>query len=256
MIEIFLGIFPGSVFVYRYAPRLEFAKIVGFVLMEILPYIVIALLNEISLLAVLIGFLVVYSIYEIGYIQNDFAARKETLGRTDRTQFDKFRFGLFMLVRIPVIILCVYWAVQNTPHAVKPLIMAFAMLIIFFVHNHLIEPRSRILTFIFLNVTKISIRIVFISPMLLFYLFSAVPHLTIKVIHYLAAKRIVQVSESLIRSISVPVYGGFLLAMIIIDWKLCIVCFPYFLNHCKQNIVNAFKRGAGSTARDSSDDRR
>jgi hypothetical protein len=241
MIEIVLGILPGSVFVYRYAPRFELAKLIGFLLMEIVPFVVIATFGKVGLSAVLIGFLVTYSIYEIGYVQNDFVAKKETQGKIERTQFARFRIGLFLTVRLPVIILCSYWAVRVVPGATHGMCAVAVMLAIFILHNYLVNPTYRVTTFIALNSLKIIARIIFLSPALLLYTFASVPHLIIKLIHYLGSKQVITIKESTIWSISVPIYLGFMIGMTLIDWRLCLVCLPYFLNHCKRDIINGLQ---------------
>jgi hypothetical protein len=241
MIELILGLFPGSVFVYRYAPRFEIAKIVGFLLMEIAPFIMIATLEGVSFRAVLIGFLVTYSVYEIGYLQNDFKAKRETQGKTERDQFAGFHFSLFMIVRLPVILLCGLWAVRTVPYATRGMLTVVIMLGIFFLHNYLVNPVNRASTFIALNSIKIIARIIFLSPTLLYYAFASVPHLVVKLLHYLETKQIVTFQKYTSRSISVPVYLGFMVGMAFIDWRLCLVCVPYSLNHCKRDIINGLR---------------
>jgi len=57
MKEFFFALVPGSVFVYRYAPRLQIARLIGFALMEVVPFLVVAWLEHVSVTIVGLGFL-------------------------------------------------------------------------------------------------------------------------------------------------------------------------------------------------------
>ena len=234
MKEIIFGLFPGALFIYRYAPRFELAKIVGFICMEVLPYVLACFLESGSQYSVLLGFLLTYSVYEFGYLQNDLAARKEIVGQTLRSHIASFRLFWFLLARLPICFLLIVCLRDSNP-AYWTLILCqiLCLLIIFFFHNVLLKPELRLGTFLSLNTLKIAIRFQILSPNTVIYIISAFPHLLIKLVHYMDSKEVLKIDKDALRKISIPIYVSSMFCIALFDWKLSVVVIPYFVNHCK-----------------------
>lgn len=237
MIEALFALLPGSIFIYRYAPGYQPAKFVGLALMEIAPFVVVAWFERAPIATVLLGFAVLYSIYEPGYLENDLNSRKEEVGMTHRSQFDRFNLNIFYALRVPLVgaflyvtyLLCAAYFF----HIVACLVVIFC---VFAMHNRLMRPRWRAATFISLNTLKIAVRLGVIAPTAVIYMLGAMPHLIVKLIHYLGAKKVITVSEDAVRCVVLPIYLGCLPVLIFVDPKLVLFGLPYFLNHYKSQL--------------------
>jgi hypothetical protein len=238
MKEFFFALVPGSVFVYRYAPQLQIPRLIGFALMEIVPFLIVAWLEQISVSMVVLGFLLLYSVYEIGYIQNDLLAKKEEVGMTERSQFAGFNPITFFTLRVIPIVGMGCLTYSLCPESFTPVMFCLLILFaVFIVHNALTKPRWRIASFIALNTLKIWMRVIILSPAATFYVLGALPHLIVKLIHYLGAKTVVNVSEETMRTIALPIYLGSVPLLAFVDPKLVLFCLPYLLNHCKAELL-------------------
>ncbi|PVE44151.1 hypothetical protein [Limnohabitans planktonicus] len=234
MKEIFLGLVPGSVFLYRYTPKFSLGTVSGLFLMEIMPFLIISFIESISLIYVLIGFLLLYSVYDLGYLDNDSKAGQEKIGATIRNQFSKFNYKLFFLIRIPLIAYAfIYVTTMNVAISGLSLGTILAIIPVFILHNRLENRMLRISTFIALNNLKIIARLLLLSPLLGYYLLSAIPHLFIKSLHYMNTKGLIAIDDACIKAITLPIYIGFFCGFIFIDPWLIVVSTPYFINHTK-----------------------
>jgi hypothetical protein len=236
--EIFFALVPGSVFVYRYAPQLQVPRLIGFALMEIIPFLIAAWLEQVSVTMVVLGFLMLYSVYEIGYIQNDLLVKKEEVGMTERSQFAGFNSITFCMLRVLLIVAMVYLTYSLRPDSFAPAMLGLlALFAIFIVHNALTKPRWRIASFVALNTLKIWVRVMILSPAATFYVLGAMPHIIVKLIHYLGAKTVVSVSEKTMKTIALPIYLGSIPLLAFVEPKLVLFCLPYLLNHCKAELL-------------------
>ncbi|SDH61568.1 hypothetical protein [Propionivibrio dicarboxylicus] len=234
MKEFILGILPGAVFFYRYSPRFSVGRMVGLLLMEFAPYLLIAVINSINVKFVLFGFVLVYGIYDFGYLHNDYKAEKERSGATIRSQFSEFNYLAFAIYRVPVVFFVFYYlASLGGGDILKSIAITACIVPFFIIHNELRSPRARIITFIVLNGLKIVSRIILLGPNCLYFVFSAMPHLVIKLLHYLGAKEIVLVDDKTLKSITLQIYFGFLTLLLFVDPFLVVAAVPYFLNHAK-----------------------
>ena len=238
MKEVIFAIFPGCIFFYRYAPKFEVQKIFGLTLMEIVPFLLICIIENQDFTRVMWGFIILYSFYEIGYLANDiWASKYENIGSTKRSQFEYFNFKRFILVRILIIVGVFYFSdMLFVINNLQIIIISGLLMITFLIHNKINSMEYRACTFLVLNLLKILLRLAVISPYLFLYICSSAPHIVIKLIHYLRSKRILSVSDSDLRRVCFPIYLGLIIPMFIIDYRLCIVCLPYLFNHCKHNI--------------------
>lgn len=244
MREFLFGAVPGSILFYRYAPNLEPAKVIGLILMEVIPYVLVCLVLKINLWHVVAGFLLIYSVYEIGYLINDkVSIKKETTGITEREQFANFNLFKFLLIRIPmsgfIVVLSNGLVGINIEHTLS---MLAVLSLVFYAHNRLTNSEHRVATFVALNSLKIFIRLTIISPTAIIYFISSIPHLIIKVIHYLSSKKILSISDANMQYIKPPIYLGFIVVTLFFDYKLTIISLPFFFNHCKSNIIHLLVR--------------
>jgi len=243
MREVLFAIIPGSVLVYRYAPGFQVARLIGLALMEIAPFLIVAWLEGEAITMVVLGFGVLYSVYELGYVQNDMLSGNEGSGMTRRSQFDRFNSGIFYVFRIAVIaaILSAAYILRGAyfSHIVIYLV---AIGCIFLLHNKLAGPRWRIATFISLNTLKILVRLGIIAPAAIMYVCGALPHLAVKLLHYLGAKKVIPISEDMVRSAVLPIYLGCLPVLALVEPKLILFGLPYFLNHYKSQIFSSVQR--------------
>jgi hypothetical protein len=239
--EIVLGLVPGSILFYRYAPGLRIAQITGILLMEVAPYVVIAVVGDFKSTGVFWGFVTLYSIYELGYLHNDMrAARRESAVRTVRSQFDGFRIGMFLLVRIPVFLGILWMCLRYTQFLdpISSMALLLVVIVLFLIHNALRDGKLRVATFIALNSTKILYRIIIFGPGAVAFFPAAIPHLMVKLMHYLRAKELVAFNDPDFGNIKLGVYSGWLVSLGMLDWKVALVVVPYFLNHCKAGLYS------------------
>jgi len=244
MKELFFALIPGSVFLYRYAPKFEISKIIGLISMEILPYILVCFFESKNYIAVFLSFILLYSFYEIGYLVNDLiSVENESVGSTKRIQFNNFNLKKFLIVRLPVVTAVFYWVYCYLAGSLLLLLLSIVSLIfVFILHNLTKSLEVRICTFLVLNSLKIIFRFQILSQSIGFYFISSVPHLIIKLIHYLNSKNILIIDEARLKGIRIPVYIGFIFSMCFYDYRVALVCLPYFLNHCKSNIFDILMR--------------
>lgn len=243
MKELLFAIVPGSIFVYRYAPRFQLAKLAGLTLMEVAPYIIVAWIEQVSLIMVALGFAALYSVYELGYVQNDMLAKNEEVGKTHRSQFDGFDQNVFYTVRLAVIAAILYAAyLLCGAYFFRAVVCLVAIICIFVLHNTLAGPRWRIATFVSLNTLKIVVRLGIVAPAAVIYVFGALPHMVVKLLHYLGMKKIVSVSEDAIKSAILPIYLGWLPVLAFVAPKLIWFGLPYFLNHYKSQLLSGARR--------------
>lgn len=234
MKEIIFGIMPGAIFFYRYSPKLSAGATSGLILMEIIPFLLIATIESISPLEVATGFFILYSIYELGYIENDIKAKDEEVGATVRDQFKKFNYKIFLLFRIPIILFVLFFAAMGGKQTHQMAIISSLVIIpIFLLHNRLKNGIFRVSTFLALNNLKIIARILALSPLLSYYFMASIPHIIIKTMHYINAKKVAQIDAGVIKELTLPIYGGFLFSFLFIDPWLIVVTSPYLLNHTK-----------------------
>jgi hypothetical protein len=234
LISLIVGFLPGSLFVYRYSKNLELPVIIGLISMEIFPYIVVTIVEEIPLVRVLQGFLILYSLYEIGYLHNDFSAKAEKKGASFRAHITELNLTLFFLARsialIAIILTMKYCGVDQE----MPIILSFLLLIVFFLHNLVKDRYFRVFTFLVLNVFKILLRLYVIGFDYINYICSSTPHVAIKLLHYLKTKKLVSgLSDNDLRRLSLPIYFSVMLTCLVVDYKLFLVTIPFFLNHNK-----------------------
>ena len=150
-------IFP---FTYGFATRAQTAaNKLSFAAIFLLPILFICALSGMTadsfILRFALGMISLYSIYEIGYLQNDVYTTKHEknptyrLDKCKRIEIERHA-PLFILVRIMIFLLCyALILIQSREHTTE-FLFAFIMLIsIFMVHN-LIRSRLNILTYLVL----------------------------------------------------------------------------------------------------------
>ncbi|MBN9546612.1 MAG: hypothetical protein J0I19_14155 [Alphaproteobacteria bacterium] len=192
---------------------------------------------------VVLGFGVLYSVYELGYVQNDMLSVKEAGGMTHRPQFDQFNSSVFYACRL-IVIAAILYAAYVLRGAYFSRVAAYLAVIggIFFLHNSLVRPRWRIATFISLNTLKILVRLGIIAPAAVMYVCGALPHLAVKLLHYLGTKKIFPISEDMVKSAVLPIYLGCLPVLVLVEPKLILFGVPYFLNHFKSQLFSGAQR--------------
>lgn len=242
MKEIIFGILPGAIFLYRYAPKFELSKIVGLLLMEMVPYLIICFFQDINVTYVLIGFITIYSIYEFGYIENDLSSVKHEIeGKTIRIQFKNFKIIYFILARTLIIFIIFFYFIEYL-NSYKILIPLSLIPIIFSIHNRIVNVRHRVVTFLLLNNLKIIVRLLILSSTSIIYFISFIPHIFTKMLHYILVKELALMNEDYFNKTKLGFYIGFLLSFIFIDIKLSIVMTPLMLNHNKKYIYQLVKK--------------
>jgi hypothetical protein len=238
MKEILLGFFPGSVLLYRYAPKLELFKIIGLFLSEIVPYLLVCYFQDINLIYVLVGFIAIYSIYEFGYIENDlFSTKFESSGKTIRKQFENFRMIIFIVARLVALIIFLYIFIENI-NSYAILVPLLILPIAFAIHNRIFDNRTRVISFLLLNNLKIIIRLIIISIDSLLYFISFIPYLFVKTLHYLVSKEFFTMEEDNFDQIKLNIYIAFLLPIIFVNMQLAIVMLPLLFNHNKKYLYS------------------
>ena len=238
MKEILLGFFPGSVFLYRYAPKFEPFKIIGLCLSEIAPYLLVCYFQDVSLIYVLVGFIAIYSIYEFGYIENDlFSTKYEASGKTIRNQFENFRMYFFIIARLVAIIIFLYAFIENI-NSYAILIPLFMLPITFAIHNRIFDNRTRVLSFLLMNNLKIIIRLIIIPIDSFLYFISFIPYLFVKTMHYLVSKEFFTIEEDNFNKLKLNIYIAFLLSIILVNIQLAIVMLPLLFNHNKKYLYS------------------
>lgn len=238
MKELILGFLPGSVFIYRYVPNFEISKLLGLFTMEIAPYLLVCYFEDINIKYVFIGFIVLYSIYDFGYVQNDtLSVNYEGSGRTIRNQFENFNTKIFVISRLSVVIFIIYffWEYLNS---YKILIALISIAIVFYVHNRIADVRYRVLSFLLLNNLKIIFRLLIISNASMIYFISFIPHIFIKLYHYLSTKELTFLVNENFNNLKFKVYIAFFISIIFINIYLSIVMLPMLFNHNKKYMYN------------------
>jgi hypothetical protein len=243
MKEFIFGLFPGTILFYRYSRTFFSGATLGIILMEIVPYLIISALEDLDLAMVGFGFLFLYSFYELGYLQNDRKAKEEKIGASIRSQFNSFRYKQFTVGRmVAILTLISYWNfnVQNIS-----LYGAFLLVIIipvFLFHNYTSDGVTRVFTFVLLNCLKIAGRILLLGPGLQIYFISVIPHLFVKLIHYLGSKRLLFIENFHFIRVSLCIYLSFIIIIMILKPFAVLVVLPYLINHNKKIIYIYFKR--------------
>lgn len=239
MKEFLFGIIPGSVFVLRYHPKPTLPQLVGLFLMELAPFLIASSFSAGNLLSVPFGFLLVYSVYEIGYIHNDLVSRKEKEGRTDRDQFSSFRVPVFLAARIPVVAVMLMILHQQQGNRFVPTLLLLLFLIcIFCLHNLMLSPAKRVSTFLALNTIKALIRFSLLDVAGGLMTFAVLPHISVKLLHYLKTKNLISIADPAFRLVSFNIYLGLAPVLVALDLKIFLVSLPYFLNHNKSLIYD------------------
>lgn len=245
MKEILLGLLPGSMLIYRYARDMRVAALFGILLMEIAPFSVVAGLSEGTWVGVLLGFLSLYCVYEIGYLHNDlYASRRERSGVTERVQFRGFRAGIFLAVRIPVLAVVLWICFLYAP-AWSGLSASFtlvAIALVFLLHNTVKFGGGRVGTFMALNALKIVYRLQFLTPGVAAYFPATMPHLAVKLIHYMRTKGLLHFDDRSFEKSKFGIYLGSFAFLALMAPPLLLVTLPYFANHCKF-LVRKIARG-------------
>lgn len=244
MIDFISGLIPGSVFVRRYSNGSVWPQIIGLLLMELLPYVIVAHLTNSPFGNVVLGFVLLYSFYEFGYIYNDTVSVKlESAGQTERNAFSKWNKLGFIAGRcIPIVVSSIYVLEHYSQYEIFVLILnLFIIITCFYLHNKLLFVKYRVGTFTFLNLSKIAFRLYVVSETALYYLSSCFPHLIVKLIEYLNAKNLIKIDRDLFNFVKLSVYTSSVLCFVFYDWKIAFVCLPYLLNHCKLQISSQLK---------------
>ena len=240
MIDFISGLIPGAIFVRRYAKSSIWPELFGLFLMEIFPYLLVAYMTESSLVSAAFGYVLLYSFYEFGYIYNDtISAQHETVGRTDRDLFNKWKYREFLSGRCLTMFLCFLYLFESYQVKTSIIIILNLTLLMFcfYIHNSVKNVKYRTGTFLFLNLSKIAFRLVVISYSSLYFIVSCIPHLFVKLIEYLNAKQVIDIEKDSFNILKVSVYVSVILALSFYDWKLAVVALPYMLNHCKKNAL-------------------
>lgn len=146
--------FPGC---YYLISRLHFGGFVGnFLLREIVPFAVVAIVNGFDLWKLLLNFWIFYSVYEIGSLWNDSHYGDEDKPTKRIAPGIRINFGLFLTIRLFLVLLGFYFRIL-------PMELVFLLpvcLIIFFIHT-LIERRYRTATLFLLRGFKTFVPIFF-----------------------------------------------------------------------------------------------
>ena len=242
MREFIFGLFPGSILIYRYSSGIISWTTLSLLIMEIAPYVIIALLESIRLDLVFFGFFILYGIYEFGYLSNDKIAINEKNGATLRPYITKFNLKIFAIGRLFALGILYIYAINTDIVMSNGLAMLLLVIPVFYFHNSSFKGAFRILTFILLNQIKILVRLLILSPSAFIYLLAAGPHIFIKLLHYLDAKKLIIIKKDEFVNISLFVYIAFIMVLVIIDYRIAIASFPYFINHNKSFVLAWLKK--------------
>ncbi|MDG0836164.1 hypothetical protein [Roseateles saccharophilus] len=239
MRELLFAVIPSLVFIVRYHPKPSVPQLLGLFLMEAAPFLIAASLFGTGFGNVLFGFLLLYSVYEVGYIHNDIVSAKEKDGRTDRSQFAGFRIHIFLAARIPIIIgmIAILYSRQDEQFLRATCLLIF-LLGTFLLHNLMLSPRKRVFTFLALNTLKIFIRFLLLIPGGGAITIASMPHIIVKLLHYLKSKKLISIAEIDFRHVGFYTYAGFAPLLLALDLKIFLVALPYFLNHNKSLIYD------------------
>ncbi len=156
--------FPGS---YLYYSRLKgWVSTISLVLLYIVPISVICFtLGVQDLLGFLPGLLVswfiFYAAYEIGYFQNDiFTVRREKrpnhrIAKKDQSFFQRNVNALILSRSLTAIIGLFFLAILLSLNQIIPFTLFLIMTLLLFVLHNTVRSRLNILTYFFLNVSKV-----------------------------------------------------------------------------------------------------
>lgn len=245
MKEFFLGLIPGSLLVYRYSTGFRPATIVGLALMELGPYVAVAAIEGLDFKRVVYGFALLYGVYEFGYLHNDYNAMRESaVGRTVREKMHGFRLSHFLLTRVPVLVALFWiWFAGDWGGVVNSGLPVLVLLSgIFLLHNVIKDGSSRVGTFLSLNALKVIFRLQFMAPHAVVYFAAAVPHLFVKLIHYLRAKGVAEFGDAWLERVKLGIYVGMFPVLYLVGVGVLVASLPYFLNHCKAALIKSLIR--------------
>ena len=235
-------IIPGSIYLNRYRKKSPLKVIISFFATEISPYVLIAYFSGIPLYLSFLYTFIMYCFYEIGYAHNDFKELMSEDGSTRRPYIKKINYKMFIIIRFImsffILVICIF------KYKFISIGIALGLLIIlslFIIHNSLRKSEHRVATFIFLNSSKISIRLSGMDPYLIYYLLGSVPFLMIKLIHYLGEKKIVHFPQRALPSIAGSVYAGFFGLFLLSDYRLAAVAACYFPVQNKDLVIKCLK---------------
>lgn len=233
--SIILAAIPASIYYFRYKQSDGIKALLGFILTEISPYILIAVLSDISLKYVFFSIASLYYFYDIGYLDNDIKAYKYSDGSTLRSYINNINYKTFLYVRLIIIVLFGLLLISSGyKNTVISLYGSLLLLFVFLIHNNTKKSIARSGTFTLLNVSKIVLRLMSMDAKLIFYTISAIPFLIIKYLHYLNEKRLVTLPSSGTQSLTLALYAGFAAPFIFAEPRIAAVTACYFLVHNKQ----------------------
>ncbi|CAM4208333.1 hypothetical protein ROSA5918_26045 [Roseateles saccharophilus] len=102
----------------------------------------------------------------------------------------------------------------------------------------MLSPRKRVFTFLALNTLKIFIRFLLLIPGGGAITIASMPHIIVKLLHYLKSKKLISIAEIDFRHVGFYTYAGFAPLLLALDLKIFLVALPYFLNHNKSLIYD------------------
>lgn len=128
--------FPVSVLYLRYYKN----AFLGFIFIEILPYVACAIISTGNVLQTLAGIIALYSFYEIGYLWNDKISIKNESNPRVRLEFDKYILSRFVTIRAFITAILVYFlCVAGGVDPVAQATLVVVILIVFYLHNSIIN---------------------------------------------------------------------------------------------------------------------
>lgn len=194
--------FPVSVLYLRYYKN----AFLGFIFIEILPYVACAIISTGNVLQTLAGIIALYSFYEIGYLWNDKISIKNESNPRVRLEFDKYILSRFVTIRAFITAILVYFlCVAGGVDPVAQATLVVMILIVFYLHNSIINVQYRLSTFIILNFLKI-VFVFWLGSIETALMVGFLPFLLIKIINYSRVKNILQMSEAQEEAVYLPIF--------------------------------------------------
>ena len=231
-------IIPGSVLYSRYYKKSFF----GFIFIEILPYIVCAVINEGSLVKTFAAILALYSFYEMGYLWNDKISVTTESRPSIREGFEDYKLKAFFIIRITMSSVFIYALCKfNDVDFYEQGILTIFILTVFYLHNTIKNPDHRLPTFIILNTLKITF-VFWLSHLSMELMLGFVPFLFIKTINYLRAKKIFPIEQNHEQKLYFPIFLAFIVVTPIIYIKALPACLVFGIIYNTKKIKEYYSR--------------
>lgn len=216
---------------YRYYQGMN---ILGYLLGEVLPLIMfIYFFSNIELSNLIIGYIIVhilfYSFYEIGYFMNDCFNTNPVLYTSRATTTICHNIKTIIILRIPIVVLSFVMLDLYFDSYIPLVVIMLIILIVFYIHNTLLEYKYRLLTLIILGIMKPIFFLYIFNVEVTNYIFILFPLLLIKYIDYMYAKKLTTLNIREDRVFRFFLTLLWIIPILVINFKLIYIYLIIFL---------------------------